>query len=243
VTELTAVNRELEAFTYSASHDLRAPLRHINAFAQILMEDAAPALPAPAQEKLRQIRHAARQMAQMIDELLNLSRLGRQEPARRATELNSLVEEILAELRPETEGRAIRFEVGDLASADCDPVLVRIALMNLIANAVKFTRPRPQAVIQIGRTSSGGGRAIFIRDNGVGFDMKYADKLFRVFHRLHRREDFEGTGVGLATVQRIVHKHGGQIWAEARPEEGATFYFTLEPSAGREPVEPLVAGV
>lgn len=230
VRELIAVNKELEAFTYSASHDLRGPLRHIDAFSQIILDDFGPCLPAEAQQRLRQIRQAVSEMSTMVDGLLNLSRLGRRELNKEITGLRSLVEAILAELEPDMKGRDVRVQIGDLPFAECDPVLIKIVLHNLLSNAIKFTRTRKQAVIDIGQGSRQGRRVIFVRDNGVGFSMKYANKLFGVFQRLHRREDFEGTGVGLATVQRIVHKHGGEIWAEAELDKGATFFFTLEAS-------------
>jgi signal transduction histidine kinase len=227
VRELTEVNRELESFTYSVSHDLRAPLRHIDAFSKLLLEEASARLDPVSQGWLGRIREGAQQMGRMVDELLELSRMGRREPERRPTDLRALVEDALAELKPETEGREVAIQVGALPRVDCDAVLIRQVLVNLLSNALKFTRPRPRAVIEVGHTVRDGQSVIFVRDNGVGFDMQYADKLFGVFQRLHRREEFEGNGVGLATVQRIVHKHGGRIWAEAELDRGATFYFSL----------------
>jgi len=165
----------------------------------------------------------------MVDELLELSRTSRKEPARQLTGLNSLLKDVLLDLKPEVEGREIDWRIGELPFADCDPVLTRQVFVNLLSNAIKFSRPRKPALIEVGQVLSGGQPALFVRDNGVGFSMKYADKLFGVFQRLHRREDFEGTGVGLATVQRIIHKHGGRVWAEAELDKGATFYFTLGP--------------
>jgi light-regulated signal transduction histidine kinase (bacteriophytochrome) len=164
----------------------------------------------------------------MVDELLELSRTSRKELARQKTELKSMVEDVLFELQPEMQDREIEWRIGELPSVDCDPALTRQVFANLLANAVKFTRPRKSAVIEVGQRWHGGQIALCVRDNGVGFSMKYADKLFGVFQRLHRREDFEGTGVGLATVQRIIHKHGGRIWVEAELDKGATFHFTLE---------------
>jgi light-regulated signal transduction histidine kinase (bacteriophytochrome) len=151
------------------------------------------------------------------------------------TGLRALAEEVLAEFGPEIEARRVRVEIGELPFADCDPALVKIVFRNLLSNAIKFTRPREAGVVEIGKTSCRGRPACFVRDNGVGFSMKYADKLFGVFQRLHRREDFEGTGVGLATVQRIIQRHGGEIWAEAEANRGATFYFTLEPAGEAAP--------
>jgi light-regulated signal transduction histidine kinase (bacteriophytochrome) len=172
-------------------------------------------------------------MGRMVDELLELSRTSRRELSTQLTGLRSLVTEVLGEL--EVQGREIEWRIGELPFADCDPTLTRQVFANLLANAVKFTRPRKPAVIEVGQAMSEGQTVLFVRDNGVGFSMKYADKLFGVFQRLHRREDFEGTGVGLATVQRIVHKHGGRIWAQAELDKGATFYFTLVP--GRPQLE------
>jgi light-regulated signal transduction histidine kinase (bacteriophytochrome) len=165
----------------------------------------------------------------MVDELLELSRTSRRELSKQLTGLRSLVSEVLEELKPEVEDREIEWRIGELPFADCDPTLTRQVFVNLLANAVKFTRDRKPAVIEVGQDLSGGQTVLFVRDNGVGFSMKYVEKLFGVFQRLHRREDFEGTGVGLVTVQRIIHKHGGRIWAQAELEKGATFYFTLEP--------------
>ena len=238
VSELLTVNQELDSFNYSISHDLRAPLRHINAYAKILLEQPGMGLPGQARNYVERVGQSAARMARMVDELLELSRTFRQEPARQVTELKSLVEDVLLELKAEVEDREIEWLIGDLPFADCDPTLTRQVFANLLANAVKFTRPRKPAVIEVGQAWSGGQTVLFVRDNGVGFNMKYADKLFGVFQRLHRREDFEGTGVGLVTVQRIVHKHGGRIFAEAELENGATFYFTLEPPRHSPNVEP-----
>jgi PAS domain S-box-containing protein len=239
VNELHATNKELEAFTYSVSHDLRAPLRHIDGFAHILEEECAGTLDSSARHYLQRIRDGARHMGQLVDDLLSLSRVGRQELRRQITGMNSLVQEVLAELQTDIEGRNIEWQIGSLPFADCDPALMRQVLANLLSNAVKYTRPRDPAVIELGTFTQEGEPVLFVRDNGVGFSMKYADKLFGVFQRLHRQEDFEGTGVGLATVQRIIHKHGGQIWVEADLDRGACFYFTLgiaQQEAGREMV-------
>lgn len=224
---LQAANHELEAFTYSVSHDLRAPLRHISGFSRILVEDFASSLPAEAQSHLQRIAQGAARMGTLVDELLNLARVGRQPLTLQPTPLSSIVQDVLALLEPEIAGRNIAWKIADLPFLECDPTLVRQVFQNLIHNALKYSRPRSPAVIEIGQTQNNGQLAIFVRDNGVGFSMKYADKLFGVFQRLHRAEEFEGTGVGLAIVQRIVHKHGGRVWAEAETDHGATFYFTL----------------
>jgi len=225
--ELDATNKELEAFTYSVAHDLRAPLRHIQGFSNVLMESLGPQLEPDAKKHLDHIVEGTQQMGRLIDDLLSLARLGRQEPRLQVTGLNSLVQEVLRDLKSETEGRDIHWQVGDLPFVDCDPGLMKQVFYNLLSNAAKYSRPRNPAVIDIGQMSVEGQLVTFVRDNGVGFNMKYVHKLFGVFQRLHRREDFEGTGVGLATVQRIIHKHGGRIWAEAEIDKGATFFFSL----------------
>ena len=225
--ELAAVNQELEGFSYSVAHDLRAPLRHVDGFSKILLEDHGAEMKEEARRLLELVSCGAQHMGTLIDELLNFSRLGRREPQRQITGLNSIVEEARAGLRAEGDGRAVEWRVARLPFADCDPALMKQVFSNLLANAVKFTRPREQAVIEVGQLANNTQTTIFVRDNGVGFDMKYADKLFGVFQRLHRPEDFEGTGVGLALVQKIIQKHGGRIWVEAALDRGATFYFTL----------------
>lgn len=225
--QLEASNKELEAFTYSVSHDLRAPLRHIAGFAKILVEEYESTLDEDAQHYLRRVTEGVQRMGQLVDDLLNLARVGRKELGLQVTGLGSIVQEVIEELKPETEGRQVQWKVCNLPFVECDPALIKQVFQNLLANALKFTRPRPQAVIEVGRKDENGQTEIFVRDNGVGFSMKYADKLFGVFQRLHRPEDFEGTGVGLATVQRIIAKHGGRIWAEAELDRGATFYFIL----------------
>lgn len=230
--ELAAINQELEAFTYSIAHDLRAPLRHIQAFSQMLTEELGNDIPASAQECIIDIITSAQEMGRMVDDLLALARIGRQEPHFQATGLGSLVQEVLKELARETTNREIQWQIGELPFVDCDPGLMKQVFANLLSNAVKYTRPRKPAIIEVGKTRERNEDIIFVRDNGVGFNMKYADKLFGVFHRLHRKEDFEGTGVGLATVQRIIHKHGGRIWAQAELDKGATFFFTYGPNQG-----------
>jgi PAS domain S-box-containing protein len=225
--QLEASNKELEAFTYSVSHDLRAPLRHMSGFTKILTEEFGSSLPAEGQHYLQRVGEGARQMGQLVDELLKLARVGRQELSVRVTGLNSVVTSVLTMLEPESQGQEVEWKIGELPFVECDPVLVRQVFQNLIDNALKYSRPRHPAVIEIGTSEQNGRTVIFVRDNGVGFNMKYADKLFGAFQRLHRPEDFEGTGVGLATVQRIIQKHGGRVWAEAELDQGATFYFTL----------------
>jgi len=226
-SDLEAANKELEAFTYSVSHDLRAPLRHIDGFSQLLVDEHGPQLPAEVRRYLDRIQNGARQMGQLVDELLNLSRIGRREIGLQVTGLDSVVGQVVSELKMEIDGRKVDWKIASLPYVECDPTLMRQVFANLLSNAVKYTRPRDPAIIEVGTVQENGAPAIFVRDNGVGFSMKYADKLFGVFQRLHRAEDFEGTGIGLATVQRIIHKHGGRIWAEAELDKGATFYFTL----------------
>jgi PAS domain S-box-containing protein len=231
--ELKVANKELEAFTYSVSHDLRAPIRHISGFAKILVEKFRSSLPAEAHEHLQLIVQAAHRMGQMVDEMLKLARLGRQTLEVEVTGLSSLVEDVVTLLAPEIEGRKVEWKIDELPFVECDPILIRQVFQNLISNALKYSRPRSPAVIEIGQAEKEGERVIFVKDNGVGFDMKYSDKLFGVFHRLHLAEEFEGTGIGLATVERIIKKHGGRVWAEAELDRGATFFFTL--SAGEHP--------
>jgi PAS domain S-box-containing protein len=228
--QLAAANQELEAFTYSVSHDLRAPLRHIGGFSRILIEDFGASMNPEAQRHLQRIQDGTQRMGRLVDELLNLARLGRHALALQATALNPMIEEVITLLQPEAEGRAIDWKIAPLPSVNCDPILMKQVFQNLIANALKFSRPRERAIIEIGHSGENGQTVIFVRDNGVGFNMKYQDKLFGVFQRLHRAEEFEGTGVGLATVQRIVHKHGGRVWAESELDKGATFYFALAAS-------------
>ena len=225
--ELRETNDELEAFTHSVAHDLRAPLRHIHGFCTILEESLDRELPAAANDSLRQIAASALEMGRLVDDLLSLARLGRTEMNIEVTNLGSVVAEVLKEMKSDLEGRDVRCGIEDLPFVECDAGLIKLVFYNLLSNAIKYTRPRKTAVIEVGQTHHEGQPVVFVRDNGVGFNMKYANKLFGVFQRLHRREDFEGTGVGLATVQRIIHKHGGRIWAEAELDKGATFYFTL----------------
>jgi PAS domain S-box-containing protein len=226
--ELQASNRELEAFTYSVSHDLRGPLRHIDGFSKLLLEECSADLPENARRYLSRIRDGTRRMGMMVNDLLNLTHMGHKELSMQLTGLSSLLEEAIRDLQPEMAGREIEWRIGKLPFVECDAALMKQVFANLLSNALKFTRPRERAVIEVGETTQDGRAVIFVRDNGVGFSMKYVDKLFGVFQRLHRPEDFEGTGIGLAAVQRIVHKHRGRVWAEGELNKGATFYFTLE---------------
>jgi PAS domain S-box-containing protein len=225
--ELAATNKELEAFTYSVAHDLRAPLRHIYGFSKILVEDFSKNMAPEAREFLDDILQDTERMGRLIDDLLGLAKVSRQEMNVQITGLKGIVEDVIRDIKPDLKDREIEWHVDDLPFVECDASLMRQVYSNLIANSVKYSRPRKPAIIEIGRTDIDGHLVLFVRDNGVGFNMKYADKLFGVFQRLHRSEDFEGTGVGLATVQRIIHKHNGHVWAEAELDKGATFYFTI----------------
>lgn len=241
--DLETANKELEAFSYSVSHDLRAPLRHIDGFCKILAEEVGSSLAPQAQHYLTRIQSGTQTMGHLVDELLNLARVGRHPVNRQLTKLNPIVSEVLTILSPDIEGRQVEWVIADLPVVECDPVLVKQIFQNLLANALKFTRPLVKAdgdtkrqtrrsslrtVIEVTYKDEGGPPIFIVRDNGIGFNMRYADKLFGVFQRLHRPEEFEGTGIGLATVQRIVQKHRGRVWAEAEPDKGASFYFTLD---------------
>jgi light-regulated signal transduction histidine kinase (bacteriophytochrome) len=226
-TELEGTNKELEAFAYSVSHDLRAPLRHMAGYTELLHKRAASVLDEKGLRYMAMILESAKRMGNLIDDLLSFSRIGRAETQKTLVSLEQVAREALTEIRQETEGRDIAWKIGALPNFYGDRSMMRLALVNLFSNAVKFTRTRPKAEIEIGCT--GGNErelVVFVRDNGVGFDMKYVNKLFGVFQRLHRAEAFEGTGIGLATVQRIVHRHGGRVWAEGFVDGGATFYFS-----------------
>jgi signal transduction histidine kinase len=225
--DLVEVNRELEAFSYSVSHDLRAPLRAIGGFAQILVEDHAPELSAPARQCLDTIRNNATSMGQLIDDLLEFSKLSRQPIRRVPTDIAALARAVIHDVQVAEGDRSIECVIGELPIALAEPTLVTLVVDNLIRNAAKFTRPTAHARIEVGATGSGDRLAYFVRDNGVGFDMRYADKLFGVFQRLHRKDQFEGTGVGLAIVHRAISRHGGRVWADSVVNHGATFFFTL----------------
>ncbi len=234
-TELEASNKELEAFAYSISHDLRAPLRHMTGFAELLHKNAASVLNEKNRRYLTMIMESAKRMGNLIDDLLAFSRIGRAEAHKAPVNLDQLLQDVLTEVRRDAEGRRIIWRIGALPAWYGDRSMLRLALVNLVSNAVKFTRTRPEAEIDIGCLEDRRDQIVlFIRDNGVGFDMKYVNKLFGVFQRLHPPEAFEGTGIGLATVQRIVHRHGGRVWAEGLVDRGATFYFALSRSQESE---------
>ena len=218
---------EVERFNYSVSHDLRAPLRVIDGFSLALLEDHGAALPAQGHELLARVREQAQRMAQMIEGLLAVSRLGRKALDVTSVDLAALTQAAVLELRQANADRKVEVAVAPLPLAMGDRALLRQVLTHLVENAFKFTRQRPDARVEIGSREEGGERVYYVKDNGAGFDMRYAGKLFGVFQRLHPAADFEGTGVGLALVQRIVHRHGGRVWGEARVNEGATFSFTL----------------
>jgi len=226
-SELAALNRELEAFAYSVSHDLRAPLRGIDGFSQALLEDYADKLDAEGQDYLRRVQAGSQRMGQLIDGLLKLFRVTRGEMRREAVDLSSLAQAVAAELQQREPERRVEFVIAEGLVAEGDAPLLRVVLENLLGNAWKFTAKYPRARIEFGVTQRRGERAYFVRDDGVGFDMAYADKLFGAFQRLHSTAEFDGTGIGLATVQRIIHRHGGRVWAEGMEGQGATFYFAL----------------
>ncbi|MBI3475886.1 MAG: PAS domain S-box protein [Acidobacteria bacterium] len=232
--QLEAANQELESFTYSVSHDLRAPLRHIAGFSGILVEEFGPSLDVQVRHYLNRIQEGTQKMGILIDELLSLARVGRQCIDVRKVDLNRIVGEIVALLKPEWEGREVEWKIAPLPQLECDEPLIQLVFQNLLSNALKYSRPRHPAVVEVGASEISGETVIFVRDNGMGFDMTYYDKLFGVFQRLHRSEEFEGTGVGLATAQRIIKKHGGRIWAEAQLYKGATFYFTVDSPTSHE---------
>jgi len=227
-TDLLATNKELEAFAYSISHDLRAPLRHMVGFTELLQKNSSSLLDEKGRRYMMMILESAKRMGTLIDDLLAFSRIGRAETRETMVSLDQLVKEVQNEVSSDTEGRNVRWKIEPLPDLNGDRSMLKLVLVNLISNAVKFTRTRPQPQIEIGCTEKrNGGVVVFVRDNGVGFDMKYVNKLFGVFQRLHRAEEFEGTGIGLATVQRIIHRHGGQVWAEGQVGSGATFYLSL----------------
>ncbi|MBI5633787.1 MAG: PAS domain S-box protein [Nitrospirae bacterium] len=226
--QLEAANRELEGFSYSVSHDLRAPLRHITGFAELLIRKAPAALDEKSRHYLNVISEAARQMGKLVDDLLSFSRMGRAEMLQAAMNLDMIVSEVVEVCKTEVRGRNIVWKIGRLPHAYGDKVMLKIVFENLLSNAVKFTRTKPQAVIEIGCINDQPHESVlYVRDNGVGFDMKYVDKLFGLFQRLHRPEEFEGTGLGLANVRRIIHRHGGRTWAEGALNEGAVIFFSL----------------
>jgi len=228
--QLEATNRELQSFSHAVSHDLRAPLRAMDGFSEILIEDYGDRLDAAGQGHLRRIRAGAEHMTSLIDGLLRLSRLNRDELRVEPVDLGVMTAEIVAELREADPGRIVDVTIARELRAECDPRLTRVALENLLGNAWKFSARREVAHVEVGTVDEDGRRWFFVRDDGAGFDARYADSLFGAFQRLHRQDEFEGTGIGLATVQRIVHRHGGVIRAEGAVDRGATFYFTLSPA-------------
>jgi light-regulated signal transduction histidine kinase (bacteriophytochrome) len=227
------VNRELEAFSYSVSHDLRAPLRSIDGFSQALLEDYEPLLDDEGKKFLRYVRESAQEMARLIDGLLGLSRVTRAELHRAPVDLAAIARRQIERLRTAEPERQVTVVIPEHLPAIGDPALLEIVIQNLLGNAWKFTSAHPTARIELGMQSEGERDAYFVRDDGAGFDMAHAQKLFGAFQRLHRAEEFEGTGIGLATVQRIVHRHGGEVWAEGQVGRGATFHFTLGPAEKR----------
>ncbi|KCZ71445.1 PAS domain S-box [Candidatus Methanoperedens nitroreducens] len=225
--QLKAVNSELEAFSYSVSHDLRAPLRSIDGFSQALLEDYSEKLDPQGKDYLQRVRAASQRMSQLIDDLLALSRVTRREMKRERVDLSSLAKNIAGELKRREPGRKVEFIIAPGLVVNGDAPLLQIVLENLLGNAWKFTSKNKTSKIEFGITEHEGKPAYFVRDNGVGFDMAYADKLFTPFQRLHAATEFPGTGIGLATVKRIIQRHGGQVWAQGKVGEGATFYYTL----------------
>jgi light-regulated signal transduction histidine kinase (bacteriophytochrome) len=229
--QFEAANKELEAFAYSVSHDLRAPLRHISSFSEILRKKARNLDP-EATRCLEFITSASRQMEMLVHDLLNFSRTSRAQLRLKQVQLGDLVDEVKQSLQSELNGRAVEWKVDSLPEVRGDPALLRVVFNNLLGNAIKYTRTRKNASIEIGASASEREHIVFVRDNGVGFDMGYVSKLFGVFQRLHHEEEFEGTGIGLATVQRIIVRQGGRVWAEGKENEGATFYFSLPKESG-----------
>jgi len=223
-----AANRELEGFSYSVSHDLRAPLRAIDGFSLALMEDYYDLLDEDGRDSLQRVRNATKKMGQLIDDLLKLSRLTRGEMTIVPIDLTSIAKAVTAELQGMQPERHVVIRIAEGLVSRGDANLVKVAMQNLMGNAWKFTAKRQDAVIEVGSRAVGGTTAFYVRDNGAGFDMAYADKLFDTFQRLHSEKDYPGTGIGLSIVQRVVHRHGGSVWAEGAPDKGATFWFTLE---------------
>jgi len=238
--ELVAANKELESFAYSVSHDLRAPLRHLVGYSELLQKHASGSLDEKSQRYVQTILESAKRMGNLIDDLLAFSRIGRTETKTTAVDLQQLAADVASEIGAQAKEQDISWNIGALPVCRGDRALLRVVLVNLLSNAVKFSGTRRPAKVEVGSVDGNGDNSeIFVRDNGVGFDMQYVDKLFGVFQRLHRADEFEGTGIGLATVQRIVHRHGGTVRAEGTEDQGATFYFSL--SKAKQPVERTVS--
>lgn len=232
--QLETANKELESFSYSVSHDLRTPLRHVQGYVDMLAHEAEGLLSEKGQHYMKTIADASREMGELIDDLLAFSRMGRAEMFESSVSLDKLVQEVKSDLEAATCGRNIVWNIPPLPAVQADPAMLKLALANLLGNAVKFTRPRNPAQIEMGSAGTEDGRIIFfVRDNGVGFDPQYAHKLFGIFQRLHRTDEFEGTGIGLANVRRIIARHGGRTWVEGTLDKGATFYFTLKESENK----------
>ena len=241
-TQLEYTNAELEAFCYSVSHDLRAPLRAIDGFSQALLDDFPKDVPDEATRYLGRIRSSTLRMGQLIEDLLNLSKVSRGDLQPREVDVSGIARQVVADLQQREPARKLEISIWDGMQANADPRLLRAALENLIGNAWKFTSKIEHARIEVGVLPDGKQATLFVRDNGAGFDMTYAGKLFGAFQRLHSVNEYQGTGIGLATVQRIIHRHGGRIWADAKPGKGAVFFFTLAPGEAR-PAEPRAAQV
>jgi hypothetical protein len=225
--ELQKANQELESFTHSISHDLRAPLRAIGGFSNILLKDFGPQLPEEAQRLIQVVVLSGAQLTQMIDGLLKFCRLGRQALSREPIDLAALARQAVESLRCDQQDKRVKVQIGNLPGCIGDPMLLNQVFVNLVSNAFKFTTHTKNPAVEIGSEQRNGENVYFVRDNGIGFEMQYADKLFGVFQRLHSEEEFGGNGVGLSIVKRIIERHGGRIWAEAELEKGATFFFTL----------------
>ncbi len=225
--ELETVNKELEGFNYSVSHDLRAPLRVIQGYGKMLLKTASGRLEADEEENLNAIINNAKHMGHLVDDLLDFSRLGRAHLTKNPVDMEDVINGVVKEIKASDPGNGVDIRIGQMQRTNCDATLIRQVWMNLISNAVKYSRKKENPIIEIGSTGINGHQTFYIKDNGAGFDMEHSGKLFSVFQRLHKVTEYEGTGVGLALVHRIVTKHGGKIWANARENEGATFYFTL----------------
>jgi light-regulated signal transduction histidine kinase (bacteriophytochrome) len=232
--ELEAANKELEAFSYSVSHDLRAPLRAVDGFSRILLDRFSRQLPEEAQSLLKTVITSAHHMGHLIEDLLRLSRLSRQPLSMRPVDMTALAQEVIDDQRRQNADRHVEVVTAGLPDCVGDRALLKQVFVNLLSNAFKFTGKTEHAVVEVGRIQQDGNPVYFVKDNGAGFDMAYAQKLFGVFQRMHRTEEFEGTGVGLSIVQRIIHRHGGRIWAESEVGKGTTFYFTLRASGNGE---------